>query len=171
MKELELEIGVSYQPCVEESVKVSLRVALDSGEDAEKIAQKLAEKVARIASNQNPDNYKSCMELLGREVSNQEIENMISYRKEVKARIKELREDIKAELKTWDSLVEAKGYYVKLHQLLQAANCWSNFQEIVCKLTESDILSQGFIDTSLLPVLSPKPKSTDDNKPDREIPY
>ena len=171
MKELELEIGVTYQPRSYESVRATVRVALEEGEDAEKIAQKLAEKVARIASNQDPDNYESCMELLGREVSEQEIEGMISHRKEVKARIKELREDIKADLKTWDSLVEAKGYYVKLHQLLQAANCWSNFQEIVCKLTESDILSQGFIDTSSLPVLSPKPESTDDNKPDREIPY
>lgn len=49
MKELELEIGVTYQPRSYESVRAAVRVALDEGEDSEKVAQELAKKVARIA--------------------------------------------------------------------------------------------------------------------------
>ncbi|MGK7954307.1 MAG: hypothetical protein AB4063_03440 [Crocosphaera sp.] len=55
MKELELEIGVAYQPRSYESVTVNLRVALEEGEDAEKVSQECRLRVKSQLLSQEQD--------------------------------------------------------------------------------------------------------------------
>ncbi len=170
MKELELEIGVTYQPRSYESVRATLRVALQEGENSEEIAQVLAEKVARIASNNEPDNYQDCMKLLGRSVSIQQLENMQAEWHQLKIKTKELEEKILAQANYLEELKEADNSRERLFQLLEAANCWTKFQNTIYNIVTARTFPRELISEELPHLPLPRVETSDDIQGEDFIP-
>ncbi len=136
MKVTEIEVGVTYQPRSYESVKASVRVELQEGDTVEDFAQWVAEQAAEIASNNEPDNYKGYMELLGRDISYKRLEYLKTEWDEMWNKIHELRVKIREGTPILDKLKFASDEQERLHQIMEAANCWSTFQCLISELAE-----------------------------------
>ncbi len=171
MKVTEIEVGVTYQPRSYESVRASVRVELLEGDTVEDVTQWAAEKAAEIASNNEPDNYKGCMELLGRDISSKKLESLKTEWDEMWNKIHELKVKIRKETPILDKLKFASDEQDKLHQIMEAANCWSTFQCLISELAEKPTFKEKLPSSQLPHLPLPKVEDIDGSLPDDPQPF
>lgn len=104
------------------------------------------------------------MGLLGREVSEQGLEKMKSDWNNLRAKTKELKDQILIEEKYLETLENVEASKQRLFILMDAANCWANFQKIVYDLANTEISSQELFDTEQPPMLLPESDFVDDSE-------